>query len=539
MGLVMANDDMVKFINELKRVEGNASLSKNIHPKTKSKYGAYYDDVNNLTTGTGDLVYKYDRKKTEKKNKELEEKAILKWKKDTGYDPFNLKEEQSNDLLRKRINSRIPEIKKKIKIWDSVSSDTRTNLLSSWFRGSLPKSKNTLGYLNSGNFEAASKEFLNHGEYRRRKAALANRRKTNPKARDGVVERMEKTSKSILSNKEESNKSIMGPLQNLQLNRGPASIEPPQTMGIQTMEKRPNEEVISKDATVRKKIAQQAESVMPGSGKEIEDKQSWENLKNDEETGKVLSPMQNFMKGMSHFTPELIAGSLGGWATGPQAAAKMMEPLRKGGEDSLAERRLQLTEGNLALRLEEIKEQRKRTSNLEEDRTLRREKAATQRALNQQNFFIKRKDIAKIIESKDVLNEMDDLIENAKTIAPGVIPFKIAKGIANEVGNLSETEIAKSEISQDWWSKIKRKGNVVLTGELPEGDVENLRKATTLLRKKKNERLKTKADQFIKGSKLYVDPDLVKQSTYDRLGLEVEEKSSAIESAAKKYGLEL
>ena len=58
-------------------------------------------------------------------------------------------------------------------------------------------------------------------------------------------------------------------------------------------------------------------------------------------------------------------------------------------------------------------------------------------------------------------------------------------------------------------------------------------------RKKKNERLKTKADQFIKGSKLYVDPDLVKQSTYDRLGLEVEEKSSAIESAAKKYGLEL
>ena len=305
------------------------------------------------------------------------------------------------------------------------------------------------------------------------------------------------------------------------------------------MEKRPNEEVISKDATVRKKIAQQAESVMPGSGKEIEDKQSWENLKNDEKTGKVLSPMQNFMKGMAHFTPELIAGSLGGWATGPQAAAKMMEPLRKGGEDSLAERRLQLTEGNLALRLEEIKEQRKRTKNLEEDRTLRREKAATQRALNQQNFFIKRKDIAKIIESKDVLNEMDDLIENAKTIAPGVIPFKIAKGIANEVGNLSETEIAKSEISQDWWSKIKRKGNVVLTGELPEGDVENLRKATTLLRKKKNERLKTKADQFIKGSKLYVDPDLVKQSTYDRLGLEVEEKSSAIESAAKKYGLEL
>lgn len=305
------------------------------------------------------------------------------------------------------------------------------------------------------------------------------------------------------------------------------------------MEKRPNEEVISKDATVRKKIAQQAESVIQGSGKEIEDKQSWENLKNDEKTGKVLSPMQNFMKGMAHFTPELIAGSLGGWATGPQAAAKMMEPLRKGGEDSLAERRLQLTEGNLALRLEEIKEQRKRTKNLEEDRALRREKAATQRALNQQNFFIKRKDIAKIIESKDVLNEMDDLIENAKTIAPGVIPFKIAKGIANEVGNLSETEIAKSEISQDWWSKIKRKGNVVLTGELPEGDVENLRKATTLLRKKKNERLKTKADQFIKGSKLYVDPDLVKQSTYDRLGLEVEEKSSAIESAAKKYGLEL
>ena len=382
----------------------------------------------------------------------------------------------------------------------------------------------TLQLLKKGEYEKASKEALN--------SRWASQ---TPKRAKEISKLLSYQDKKNLEVSEENN--LLLDLFNNVIPRTEASDQVP-NQG-QTMEKRPNEEVISKDATVRKKMAQQAESVMPGSGKEIEDKQSWENLKNDEKAGKVLSPMQNFMKGMSHFTPELIAGSLGGWATGPQAAAKMMEPLRKGGEDSLAERRLQLTEGNLALRLEEIKEQRKRTSNLEEDRTLRREKAATQRALNQQNFFIKRKDIAKIIESKDVLNEMDDLIENAKTIAPGVIPFKIAKGIANEVGNLSETEIAKSEISQDWWSKIKRKGNVVLTGELPEGDVENLRKATTLLRKKKNERLKTKADQFIKGSKLYVDPDLVKQSTYDRLGLEVEEKSSAIESAAKKYGLEL
>ena len=205
----MAKDkDMAKFIKELKSKEGNAKLSKNVHSKTTSDWGAYYDDAGHLTTGVGDLVYKYDRKKTEKKNKELEEKAILKWKKDTGYDPFNLKKEQSDDLLRKRINSRIPEIKKKIKVWDSVSSDTRTNLLSSWFRGSLPKSKDTLGYLNSGDFEAASKEFLDHGEYRRRKAALAKRRKTNPKARDGVVERMEKTSKSMKGITDELTKDV-------------------------------------------------------------------------------------------------------------------------------------------------------------------------------------------------------------------------------------------------------------------------------------------------------------------------------------------
>ena len=346
--------------------------------------------------------------------------------------------------------------------------------------------------------------------------------------------------KRILNNeesikKEKPNKSIMGPLQNLQLNRGPASIEPPQTMGIQTMEKRPNEEVISKDATVRKKVAQQAESVMPGSGKEIEDKQSWENLKNDEKAGKVLSPMQNFMKGMSHFTPELIAGSLGGWATGPQAAAKMMEPLRSSGEDSIEERRLQLSKGNLALRIEDLKEQRKRTSNLEEDRALRREKAATERTLQLQNYFGKRKDVQDLVKQRDLLNDIDNIIQGAPELAAGVIDFKIAKGIAGEVGNLTNEERASAQISPSFYRKIKRGGVKFLQGKLPEEDIKELRKATKALRAKTGNNFKDKISNFVKGRQLYAEPKAFEEALMAEHGFSGESEQGRKESLVNKY----
>jgi hypothetical protein len=303
----------------------------------------------------------------------------------------------------------------------------------------------------------------------------------------------------------------------------------------QVMEKRPNEEVISKDATVRKKISQQAESVMPGSGKEIEDKQSWENLKNDEKAGKVLSPMQNFMKGMSHFTPELIAGSLGGWATGPQAAAKMMEPLRSSGEDSIEERRLQLSKGNLALRIEDLKEQRKRTSNLEEDRALRREKAATERTLQLQNYFGKRKDVQDLVKQRDLLNDIDNIIQGAPELAAGVIEFKIAKGIAGEVGNLTNEERKAAQISPSFYRKLKRGGTKFLQGELPEEDVKELRKVTKALRVRTGSNFKDKISNFVKGRQLYAEPKAFEEALMAEHGFSGESEQDRKESLVNKY----
>ena len=75
-------------------------------------------------------------------------------------------EAEARDLLRKDINKRMPQIKKAIKNFDSLSDDLKVEIAQSWFRGGISGSPKTIKLINEGKFTEASAEFLDNEEYR-------------------------------------------------------------------------------------------------------------------------------------------------------------------------------------------------------------------------------------------------------------------------------------------------------------------------------------------------------------------------------------
>lgn len=73
-----------------------------------------------------------------------------------------------------------------VKDYKSMPQELQNAVLSAVYRGDLgPK---TAALLSEGRYEAAAEEYLNHAEYRRRKAANPN---------DGVVKRMERNAAAM------------------------------------------------------------------------------------------------------------------------------------------------------------------------------------------------------------------------------------------------------------------------------------------------------------------------------------------------------
>jgi GH24 family phage-related lysozyme (muramidase) len=74
--------------------------------------------------------------------------------------------EEADIQLQKNIDDRLVQIRQAIPEFDNLPLEARQHLLGSWFRGSLSGSPKTIGLINEGKFEEASKEFLNNDEYR-------------------------------------------------------------------------------------------------------------------------------------------------------------------------------------------------------------------------------------------------------------------------------------------------------------------------------------------------------------------------------------
>ena len=102
-------------------------------------------------------------------------------------DSVNLHE--ANVQLIEDIEDRLPIIKDNIKNFNKFPLEVRQNLVSSWFRGSLSGSPDTLDLINAGKYKEAAKEFLNNDEY---KNAIALDRR-------GIIKRMDATAKAIES----------------------------------------------------------------------------------------------------------------------------------------------------------------------------------------------------------------------------------------------------------------------------------------------------------------------------------------------------
>lgn len=88
--------------------------------------------------------------------------------------------DQADKLLKRDVATRIPQVKKLIPKFDTLSHELQSQLASEHFRGMLGKSPKAVQMINSGDFYGASNEYLNAKDYResvKQKTGIAQRMK--------------------------------------------------------------------------------------------------------------------------------------------------------------------------------------------------------------------------------------------------------------------------------------------------------------------------------------------------------------------------
>lgn len=237
----------------------------------------------------------------------------------------------------------------------------------------------------------------------------------------------------------------------------------------------------------------------------------------DKSENKQPSMSDSFFEAVTFFLPTIIGGAVGGMIGGNEGVSQGAQLGMKAGDlyqtskerqrdfelkqregNNLAKERIDIQKSNLEIRKQELNESRSRTKNLEEDREIRRKEHDIDRTIKTKESFVKRGDVSKIKERMANLSQIDDMINEAPELAAGVIPFKIAKGIAGEVGNLTEAERNDAQISPSFYRKLLRSGTTFLSGRLPEEDTKELQKIVNILKKKENGRLGGMIEDFSK-----------------------------------------
>lgn len=269
-------------------------------------------------------------------------------------------------------------------------------------------------------------------------------------------------------------------------------------------------------------------------------------------SGEQISTKDNFMEAITFFLPSIVGGVVGHAIGGGEGAAQGVQLGMKGAADfrsaklarekfehakqadqgdALARERLEVTKGNLELRKQEVAEQRKRTGNLEEDRSLRREERDLNRQIQAKESFGKRGDVKKLQEQGLLLKDMDNILTSAPEIASGVIGFKIAKGIAGEVGNLTQAEREDAQISPSFYRKMVRGGTKFLMGTLPEQDTKELVKVVKILEKKRKGQMRGVIEGFSTSRKY---GDMFTKDLYNEHGVEEKKSKSGMTDAQRK-----
>jgi len=110
-----------------------------------------------------------------------------------------LTEKQMDKLVRRDIKWKYRELQGDLPNLNTFSDDLTISLIDSYFRGGLSGSPDTLELLKEGKFSEASKEFLDHDEYRQSKGGFGEKGHL-----PGIAKRMEIHAGEML--KEESRK---------------------------------------------------------------------------------------------------------------------------------------------------------------------------------------------------------------------------------------------------------------------------------------------------------------------------------------------
>tara|TARA_R110002126_G_scaffold65440_4_gene166855 strand:- start:33 stop:578 length:546 start_codon:yes stop_codon:yes gene_type:complete len=108
--------------------------------------------------------------------------------------------EASLPFLKKNITDRLPEIRRAIPKFDSLSEKRKDAIVVGWFRGSIKPNHKTVALINQGKFLEAGEEFLDHDDYR----TAMN------KGKAGLVTRMEYVSKGIGGGEGAAKKLLIG-----------------------------------------------------------------------------------------------------------------------------------------------------------------------------------------------------------------------------------------------------------------------------------------------------------------------------------------
>tara|TARA_B100000519_G_scaffold202999_1_gene223507 strand:+ start:1550 stop:2758 length:1209 start_codon:yes stop_codon:yes gene_type:complete len=110
--------------------------------------------------------------------------------------------------------------------------------------------------------------------------------------------------------------------------------------------------------------------------------------------------------------------------------------------------------------------------------------------------FGARKSVVSLKESMSRLNDIEVKLGEAKALAKGTIKIDILKGIAREVGNLSQQELKGGKVDLGFVENLKSNVEEFFKQGLSEARTKELRKVLDVLRKKRREELQEEIKGF-------------------------------------------
>jgi len=280
-------------------------------------------------------------------------------------------------------------------------------------------------------------------------------------------------------------------------------------------------------------------------------------LKTKEQTSKGLS--RGFTDALMYFGPRIGAMLIGGAdamevtdkvMTGYDAyvkqqseQARLQEELAAKEESErqarlLKDREYLLRAGNLEQRKAEYEEQKRRTSNLQEERDLKWKEVSMKKAIDFRNTYAKSPTAKKFKEQMAFYDKFEELLTTGKKI-PDITLSIISKSIGGETGVLTDRDIERAQVNVDFVSSLKRGAYKKFKGILPPEDVAELRKIAAALKAKEKERAINDADLFAKSRAKFLSEEdrQVFRDDLLREGLRIEPESKKIseEELINKY----